>query len=84
MSNFIEKGRKGNYRMKEFLQYFISFFVASILSDLVFGMFGFEYDMFRDDFDLLSLIIDVGVFIAIGLITLHILKKYIIKDEDEG
>ena len=68
--------------MKEFLQYFISFFVASILSDFIFGIFGFEYDMFRDDFDLLSLVVDVGVFIGIGLLTLHILKKYIIKDKE--
>jgi hypothetical protein len=82
MSNSIEKERKGSHLMKEFLQYLISFFVASILSDLIFGFFGFEYDMFRDDFDLLSLIIDVGVFLAIGLVTLHLLKKYIIKDKE--
>lgn len=67
--------------MKEFLSYFLSFFIASILSDVVYGWFGFEYEMFRDQFHLLYFLVDIGVFLVIGLTALYLLRKYFMKEE---
>lgn len=51
--------------MKEFLVGFISIFLSGVLTEKVTGFLGFEYNLFTEEFNLLLLIADMGIFVGL-------------------
>ena len=49
----------------EFINWFIPLLFASIDQKYLFNLFDFKYDMFNDSFDIVKLMIDFGVYIAL-------------------
>ncbi|WP_413664603.1 hypothetical protein ACG1BZ_04790 [Microbulbifer sp. CNSA002] len=44
------------------MKYFLAFFVAYVVSRLIFSSFDFQYFLFSESFDIRKLAIDAGVF----------------------
>ena len=49
----------------EFINWFIPVLFALIVQKYLFNLFDFKYDMFNDSFDIVKLMIDLGVYIAL-------------------
>ena len=49
----------------EFINWFIPVLFALIGQKYLFNLFDFKYDMFNDSFDIVKLMIDFGVYIAL-------------------
>ena len=49
----------------EFIKWFISILFANIGQKYLFNLFNFKYNIFTDIFDIVKLMIDLGVFTAL-------------------
>ena len=54
-----------NPNKSEFIIWFIPVLFALIGQKYLFNLFDFKYDVFNDSFDIVKLIIDFGVYIAL-------------------
>jgi len=57
----------------EFIKWFISILFANIGQKYLFNLFDFKYDVFKDSFDIVKLMIDMGVFISLILFALFVM-----------
>ncbi|SDJ14840.1 hypothetical protein SAMN04490247_0960 [Salimicrobium halophilum] len=51
-----------------------------IITEIIFHFFDFTYNVFMNDFNLLSVVIDFGSYIGIFLLIFYTLKKVFIKE----
>ena len=54
-----------NTNKSEFIMWFVPVLFALIGQKYLFNLFDFKYDMFNDSFDIVKLMIDLGVYIAL-------------------
>ncbi|MCF7487101.1 hypothetical protein [Vibrio sp. A2-1] len=50
------------------MKYIVQFLFAYIGSKLIFGFFNFNYNFISDPFDLMSLVVDIGVFVVLWVL----------------
>ncbi|WP_347860890.1 hypothetical protein U0355_09265 [Salimicrobium sp. PL1-032A] len=51
-----------------------------IITEIIFRYFNFSYNIFSDDFDLLSVVIDFGSYILIFLLIFYLLHRIFVRD----
>ncbi|MEI5908902.1 hypothetical protein WAK64_17775 [Bacillus spongiae] len=65
--------------MKGFILGIISVFLTVIIHEGVLSLIGFNYALFSDEFNFLSLLVDLGLFVAIFMPIYLVAKKFIFR-----
>jgi hypothetical protein len=65
--------------MKEALVAFATIFLAAIIYEKITSLIGLDYRLFQDEFNLLLLLADLGIFVALFVPIYTILKKLVLK-----
>lgn len=58
------------------MKFLIPFLIAYLGSKLIFSYFNFNYAVFSDPFDLIKLLIDISVFIALFVFGERLFKAF--------
>lgn len=72
--------RDGVVYLNNFWLIFISVFLTNITNKWITAKLGFDYNIYQDGFNLLSVIVDFASFMLIYLIYYFIMKKLFVRD----
>ncbi|MFC4411753.1 hypothetical protein ACFOZY_15290 [Chungangia koreensis] len=68
--------------MRYFFVLFLTLLITRYISEGVYSWIGLDYRWFESEFDLLLLLADFGIFVAIYMVVYNMLRRLMIKKEE--